>query len=165
MPIFPALIALGAAGTGLLLVEDRWPLLRGVGGVFLAAAGVFSVVRSAQIYHDNVHFINTTQVAAALWLREYGAANALVATHDIGALGYFSNHPIMDIAGLADPELIPHLNNQPALEMYMRRHHVTYVVIYTNWFPPPNTLVHDLAPNVVYTAPGSPDFVVYDAHW
>ena len=33
--------------------------------------------------------------------------NAIVAAHDIGALGYLDDHQLVDLAGLITPEVIP----------------------------------------------------------
>ncbi len=165
IPTLPALIALGAAGAAPVLVSTRQRLLGVVAGILLVGSGVFSLVRGAQIFAANVGFINATQVATALWLKSNTKAGTLVATHDIGAIGYFSGDQVVDIAGLVDPELIPLINNQAALEAALRARHVAYVVIYTDWFLSPNTLVHDLAPNTMYRAPGTATFVVYKTSW
>lgn len=164
MPVLPALLALAAAGAAPLLLE-RSRMLGIVGGALLLGAGIFSAGRGAQIYGENVRFIDGTQVATAQWLRVHAAPGSLIATHDIGAIGYFSGHQVIDMAGLADPEIIPLLGDQPALEAYLRQHHVAYVAMYTTWFPPPNALARDLARREVYNAPAAPTFVVYQTGW
>jgi hypothetical protein len=164
MPALPPLLALAAAGAAPLLVDGRrlWSL---AGGCVLTVTGLFSLVRGAQIYADNVHFINSCQVSTARWLASHTRPGALVATHDIGAIAYFSGRPVLDMAGLADPQVIPLLSNQAALETYLARRHAAYVVMFTDWFPPPAVLVRDLAGREVYRAPGMPTFVVYRTGW
>ena len=165
MPVLPALIALTSVGAAALLLDQRRRMLRMVAASLLVGAALFSVVRGAQIYRDNVRFIDATQVAAAQWLREHAAPHTLVATHDIGAIGYLSGRSVVDIAGLADPEVIPLLRDQPALEAYLRQRHVAYVVIYITWFPPPNVLVRDLAGREVFRTAGSQSLVIYRTGW
>jgi hypothetical protein len=172
MPALAPLIALGAAGAAPLLVDRRRQLLAGVGAGILAVASVLSMVRGAQIYAANVRYIDAFQVKTALWIRAHTSDRALIATHDVGAIGYFSHRRVLDMAGLIDPEVVPRLGNQTALETYLSTRHAAYVVMFTDWFPPPETLAHDLAPHSVFRA-RSPefsfgpdtDFVVYQTGW
>lgn len=49
----------------------------------------------------------SVQEQAALYLRKH--PGGLVAAYEIGAVGFYSNHPVVDIIGLVSPEVIPHL--------------------------------------------------------
>jgi hypothetical protein len=164
MPGLPPLLALGAAGAIPLLIQQRRTLSHVAVGL-LAVAAVFSLVRGAQIYGDNVNFINACQVDTARWLSAHTAPGSLVATHDIGAIGYFSQRPVLDIAGLVDPQVTSYLGDQPGLEAYIKARRAAYVVEFTDWFGPPNTLLHDLARNQVYHPRGSARFVVLRTAW
>jgi hypothetical protein len=164
MPALPALLALAAAGAVPLLFQWQRPLARAA-VVLVVFAGSFSLVRGAQIYGDNVRFINACQVDTALWLREHTASGALVATHDIGAIGYFAQRPVIDMAGLVDSQVTAYLGDQPRLEAYLKARHARYVVEFTDWFSPPNTLLHDLAGHQVYQARGTARFVVLRTDW
>jgi hypothetical protein len=164
MPALPPLLALGAAGAIQLLTQWHRPLARVALGL-LILAGTFSLVRGAQIYGDNVGLINACQVETARWLSGHTAPGALVATHDIGAIGYFARRPVLDMAGLVDPEVSAYLGDQPRLEAYLKARHASYVVEFTDWFGPPNTLLHDLAGHQVYQSPGSARFVVLRTGW
>ncbi|HEV2235958.1 MAG TPA: hypothetical protein VGR57_04770 [Ktedonobacterales bacterium] len=164
MPALPPLLALGAAGALPLLVQWRRPLARAALAL-VAVAGVASLARGAQIYGDNVRFINGCQVTTAQWLSLHTRPGALIATHDIGAIGYFARRPVVDIAGLVDPQITPMLSDQPRLERYLKARHVAYVVEFTDWFGPPNSLAHDLASHQVYHAGGGARFVVFRTDW
>ena len=172
MPALAPLIALGAAGVAPLLVDRRRQLLAGVGAGIFAVASVLSMVRGAQIYAANVRYIDAFQVKTALWIRAHTSRQALIATHDVGAIGYFSNRRVLDMAGLIDPEVMSRLGNQAALETFLSNRHAAYVVMFIDWFPPPATLAHDLAPHLVFRArspefSSGPDteFVVYRTGW
>ncbi len=60
----------------------------------------------ATLYGLSVRNIDDMQVAMGRWVRRHVPAGAPVATHDIGAIGYLSNHPVVDIVGLATPRFI-----------------------------------------------------------
>jgi hypothetical protein len=165
MPALPALLVLGAAGAAPLLLDTRRWRLALVGGGILALLGAVSLVRAGQIYADNVHEIDGTQVATAAWLRQHTSPRALIATHDIGAITYFSDRPVQDTEGLVDPGIIPLLGNQPAIEAYLRRRHVAYVAMYLDWYPPPATLAHDLAGRAIHRTDDGNLFLVYLTGW
>jgi hypothetical protein len=172
MPALPPLLALAAAGAAPLLLDGGRRLLALSGTAVLLATGLLSMGRSAQIYAENVRYIDDFQVATAQWLRTHTPARALVATHDVGAIGYFAQRPVLDMSGLIDPQVVPLLGDQAALEAYLARRHVGYVAMFVDWFPPPAVLAHDLAPRVVFRASAAefssgPDslFVVFATGW
>ncbi|HEX9414963.1 MAG TPA: hypothetical protein VF916_15775, partial [Ktedonobacterales bacterium] len=147
-----------------LLVAGR-ALWSAVGAVLLAVTSAVSLGRGAQIYAENVQLINGCQVDTALWLRAHTAPGALFATHDIGAIGYFGGHPLVDLAGLVDPQVVPLLSDQPKLEGCLARRHVRYVIEFTDWFGPPNVLARDLGSSQVYHSRAVSNFVVLQADW
>jgi hypothetical protein len=136
------------------------------------ALAVLSIVRGAGIYTSNISYINDYQVETALWLRDHTPPAALVATHDIGAIGYFSGRQIIDLGGLTQPELVPLLNDQQALVAYLQQKHVGYVVMFPDWFPPPRVLWMAVEQHEVHrthdpaiAAIGGSDLVTYQTGW
>jgi hypothetical protein len=165
MPILPPLLALLVVRLMARLRAVKVPALP-FAAALVAFAGLLATVGAAQLYSGNVRAIEGYHVAAALWLRAHTPADAVIATHDIGAIGYFSQRRVVDFAGLANPELIPLLGDQARLAAALRQRHVAYVVMRPDWFPPPGLLAHDLAPREVYRACGLGEcFVVYRTGW
>ncbi len=172
MPILPVLLALGVAGSLRFVSRGGFRLLPGTLLVLALAMGILSLVRGAGIYAANVRYINDYQVETALWLRANTAPDALVATHDIGAIGYFSGRQVIDLGGLTQPEIVPLLSDQQALVAYLQRAHVDYVVMFPDWFPPPRLLLATVEHNEVYrthdpsiAAIGGSDLVTYKTGW
>jgi len=60
-----------------------------------------------------VRDIDGMQVALGRWVRARVPAGAPVAAHDIGAIGYISDHPIVDIEGLVTPRFLALKREQP----------------------------------------------------
>jgi len=79
----------------------------------LAVVTVFSLGGWAQRYAMSVRDIDGMQVALGRWVRAHVPAGAPVAAHDIGAIGYISNHPIVDIEGLVTPRFLALKREQP----------------------------------------------------
>jgi hypothetical protein len=165
MPILPPLLALLAVRLVALLRASQARALS-LAAVLLSLAALLAILGASRLYADDVRAIDGYHVAAARWLRAHTPPDALIATHDIGAIGYFSQRRVVDFAGLADPELIPVLGNQTALEAALRQRRVAYVVMRPDWFAPPALLAHDLAASAVYRACGLGEcFVVYRTGW
>jgi hypothetical protein len=110
----------------------------GVLGSFFAAIllllTAFGICDDARLYTFFCQYHNQRQVAAGKWLDRHTPPNAVIATHDIGAIGFYSHRKIIDILGLVTPELIPHLTNCDYLTEYLARRHVSYIVVLKNWF-------------------------------
>ncbi len=172
MPIVPVLLALGVTGSLRFVSTGNFRLLSIVLVVLALAMGILSVARGAGIYAANVSYINDYQVETALWLRANTPPDALVATHDIGAIGYFSGRQVIDLGGLTQPEIVPLLSDQRALVDYLQRLHVDYVVMFPDWFPPPRLLLAAVEQHEVHrthdpaiAAIGGSDLVTYKTGW
>ena len=153
MPAMPIFFLLGLAGLIKLTSrrDSRWrwmlaTLWRLVAGGTLAAFWTLGAFR----YARDVAFIESEMVATAKWVSVNVPANELVAAHDIGAMGYFGGHDLVDLAGLVSPDLIPYLRNEVWLSDYLTRREVTYLVVFPDWY---QQLTNGLEP--VYTT-GSP---------
>lgn len=53
---------------------------------------------------------------AGLWLNKNTPANAKVGTLEVGIIGYYSNRPIVDFAGLIQPDIAKYLNHGTTYE-------------------------------------------------
>ncbi len=137
MPAMPIFFLLGLAG----LVEytslrgQYWHWIFSVSWR-MAAGGVLVVfwVNGALHYAQDVAFIESEMVAVAKWISAEVPPNALVAAHDIGALGYFGGHKLVDLAGLVSPEVIPYLRDEDRIAAYLNGRGVTYLVTFPGWY-------------------------------
>jgi hypothetical protein len=89
----------------------------------------------ARAYATDVAIIETEMVAAARWVAQNTPPGSLVAAHDIGALGYFSNRPLIDLAGLISPEVIPFIRDEQQLETFLDQEKAVYLVTFPDWYP------------------------------
>jgi hypothetical protein len=87
----------------------------------------------AQAYATDVAFIEGEMVDVAHWLAHNTPPDALVATHDIGAIGYFSDRSLLDLAGLISPEIIPWLADESTLARYVLDSDADYLVSAPGW--------------------------------
>ncbi len=103
----------------------------------------------ARAYQEDVAFVETEMVTTSRWVADNLPAEALVAAHDIGALGYFDNHRLVDLAGLISPEVIPMLGDESQISDYLNESQVTHLIVFPDWYP---TLTSNL--QKVYTSEG-----------
>jgi arabinofuranosyltransferase len=116
---------------------QRW------GGALVAVLVVLNLLvidlKYARTYAWNVDNINDMHVEMGKWLQQNTAADAVIATHDVGAIGYFSQRRLLDTAGLVTPGVLQYL--QPGVVAdegvlrYLQREKPDYLVILPNWYP------------------------------
>jgi len=85
-------------------------------------------------FTNDVGIINTEMVAAAKWVSQNTEPNAVVAAHDIGALGYYGERQLVDLAGLISPDVIPFIRDEEQLANYLDENHVEYLVTFPSWY-------------------------------
>ncbi len=139
IPAMPVFFILGLAGLGSWLrIDEASAWLRVFGrGWALAAALVLTGfwLQGALAYTRDVAVIETEMVAVAKWVNENTPAGALIAAHDIGALGYFARRPLLDLAGLVSPEVIPFIRDETRLARYLDARDAGYLVTFPGWYP------------------------------
>jgi hypothetical protein len=132
--IVPVWIVYGLHGwTALLGKGRRMRLLRRVAALSYAAILLLFLILGAQAYAADVGLIQNEMVATAHWLRENTAPDALVAAHDIGAIGYYGERRLVDLAGLISPEIVPLLGDETAMAEYVRQSGARYLVTAPGW--------------------------------
>lgn len=105
---------------------------------------IVSIVWSLSDYFENkkayaneCKYINDRQVVTAKWLRENTNENDVIATHDVGAIGFYSDRKIVDIAGLVTPEVIRNVGDTgyvSYMEQFMKQQGVTYLAFLKEWY-------------------------------
>lgn len=119
---------LGSLGSGRVLRLGGW-----VAKLSFVTLVLVFLLLGAQAYATDVAFIEGEMVNVAHWLAENTPADALIAAHDIGAIGYFAERPLLDLAGLITPEIIPLLTDETALDRYIRDSRASYLVTAPGW--------------------------------
>jgi hypothetical protein len=94
----------------------------------------FQVVGAQQNAMDVV-FVETQMVQTAQWVNENLPPDAILGVHDIGAIGYFTQNPILDLAGLVTPEVVPFIRDETRLGQYLTASKADYLVAFPSWYP------------------------------
>lgn len=140
MPIIPFIVIYGLWGTLVLFERLKSWVIRTAWGMSIAAVLIVFWLLGAAQYSTNVAIIDCEMVQTARWVAANVPADATIAAHDIGALGYFYNRPFIDLAGLISPEVIPFIRDESRLRDYLFARNATFVVVFPNWYA---TLTND----------------------
>ena len=89
----------------------------------------------AYTYGNDVAFIESEMVTAAKWAASNIPPDALIAAHDIGALGFYGHHRIVDLAGLITPDVVPFIRDEAKLAVFMDEQGVDYLITTPEWYP------------------------------
>jgi arabinofuranosyltransferase len=89
---------------------------------------------NAEEYAETCKYILDRQVRTARWISSHLPEDAVVATHDIGAIGYYSSRHIVDMVGLVTPAAIKTIDNLDSLKSFLARKHVTHLAVLRDWF-------------------------------
>ncbi len=151
MPLIPCYIVISMLGLrAAALGAARACKREAVGNALcIACAALAVVLASVYLIKDSKEYAyfckyqNDRQVAAGRWIEAHTPSQAIIATHDIGAIAFYGKRKIIDMVGLVTPELIPHIkqdNFEVFLEKYLAQKEVTYIAVLTNWFEIANSL-------------------------
>ncbi|MEW6093174.1 MAG: hypothetical protein AB1531_04325 [Chloroflexota bacterium] len=156
MPVMPVYFLLGLAGMaeflllrglrGRWVLATSWKLATGLALMLFWGRGAFA-------YASDVAFIESEMVTTARWVAANIPSEALVAAHDIGALGYFGDRDLLDLAGLVSPDVIPFIRDEARLADYLDEQDVNYLVTFPDWYP---SLTSGLIPVFSTGAPYAP---------
>jgi hypothetical protein len=110
-------------------------MMRAAWAAVIALVSVGFVVLGAQSYAQDVALIETEMVTTAQWVDANLPPDALIAAHDIGALGYFDHHEIIDLAGLVSPDVIPFLRDEARIADYLGQRGADYFIAFPSLYP------------------------------
>lgn len=139
IPIMPVWVIYGLAGWVLVLLyssseSDRtlW-LGQQVARLSFTILMLFFLLQGALAFATDVAIVEGEMVTVAGWLANNTPPDTLIASHDIGAIGYFAERPLLDLAGLISPEVIPLLESESALTQYILNSEAQYLVTAPGW--------------------------------
>jgi hypothetical protein len=148
-PLLPLVVVLGVLGLERVAAAAGLAGRRSGGRRVLAIVAVAVVVwptlaaaaRTATLYADNVSDVARGDVAMARWLAARLPEDAVVATMDIGALAAILPNRIVDLAGIANPEIHEYVRRaeasgeswQEGTLRFIADRRPDYLVVFPEW--------------------------------
>lgn len=139
IPSIPLLFLYGLWGTSRLIRPNSPQLLiRVISRAVIPAVALGTLgfwIVGANTYVQDVGYIEGELVATAHWLNENTEPGDLIAVHDIGAVGYLSDRPLLDMAGLISPKVIPFMTDADKLAEWIVEQGARYAVFFPDFGP------------------------------
>ncbi|MEE8368524.1 MAG: hypothetical protein V3S30_09410 [Thermoanaerobaculia bacterium] len=149
-PLFPVLIVMGVVGLERAVagIDGR----RGAAGKRIAVGVAVALAlmptlvhlgRGALGYAQSVADVQESDVRMARWLGSRLSPQALLAVNDIGALKYLLPNPVIDLAGIVNPEIQRAIQGayerkvpwQGEIRRILAERRPDYLVVFPDWFP------------------------------
>jgi hypothetical protein len=135
MPILPFALVFGVVGTRALFRKIPPRVVRHAWALSIAALVVVYYGIGAGQYARDVAIIDCEMVGAAKWVEANTPREAIIAAHDIGALGYFTDRAVVDLAGLVTPDVIPFIRDEARLRDFILARGASYAIFFPTWYP------------------------------
>jgi hypothetical protein len=139
IPVIPVLLVLSFEGILRWIrpraQEARIRILSRAWVLVVAISSLTFWLIGAAAYGRDVAIIESEMVATARWIEDNIPSDAVVAAHDIGAIGYFAHRDLIDLAGLVSPEVIPFIRDESALARHLDESGAEYLVTFPGWYP------------------------------
>jgi len=145
--------------------------LRRVLAAGLAAAALVSLWPAATRYGWAVQNIEAMQVRLAQWVNAHAPLDARLALNDVGAIGYLSRRPVIDVMGLVTPAILPYKKDgENGVLRYLERACPDYLIVFPAWFPRLTAMGDRFTPVervrlTLNTVAGAEEMVVYETVW
>ena len=135
MPFIPLITIYGIEGLAQILKRlQHTPRLHATIWLSLACMVFLLWLNGASDYAYRTQLYRTVHMQAAEWINLHAPPDAVIATHDIGIIGYYTGRQIVDLAGLVTPEIIPMIKNQQEMAKFINAKHVTYLIVYSGYY-------------------------------
>jgi hypothetical protein len=135
IPLIPLIVILGVEGWRRLRRQfGNFRLLWPATMILFLIMVVILWVNGVKNYSLQVDIYDQTHMAMADWISKNTPRDSVIATHDIGILGYQTERRIMDLAGLVTPEVLPLMHDPQQLAMFLRSKNVCYLAVYQGYY-------------------------------
>jgi hypothetical protein len=94
----------------------------------------FEFIGARQNAYD-IYWIESQMVTTAKWVQQNIPPDARLAVHDIGALGFYVQNPLVDMAGLITPDVVPFIRDEVWLAEYLDSNSVDYLIAFPGLYP------------------------------
>jgi len=103
-----------------------------IGAILILSVSFYSI--GIKTYREDLQAVNELMVQPAQWVAENIPSNQIIAVHDIGAVGYFTQNPLIDLAGLVNSDVIPFMHDEKDLLNYMKTSGASYFLGFSDWY-------------------------------
>jgi len=141
--IFPAMgVVLASVGLDLLYRLGRQRIVVALCVLLVLIAPWWTTYETIKLLVSDVHSTEKMYRPIAEWINTNIKPEAVLAVNDIGVIAYFSNRDLIDVMGLASPEIWPAIVRTPGgkinfenMKKYLRERKVEYILLSPLYYP------------------------------
>jgi hypothetical protein len=175
-PVLPLLAVVAASG---VMQACAWAMRNGVVQKAVVVGVLAVAALATEQHYERWRVLIYSQAALETRTQLAGMAkdlntivkpNEVLATHDIGAVGYYADYQVLDLVGLVNPEVAPYEKDRRVKE-YLELARPDYILIFPDWdyyflhiYPggdPRFTLVKEYPGGQVRLSP----YLLYKVNW
>ena len=184
--VFIPLIIIAISGGAVELIKMCKRKMLAISMVVLVASSLIynqsmSFMKVEKIYSGEIESTKNTMIDLAQWLKYNTPEDSLIALHDIGVAGYFSDRNVLDLVGLTNTEVGEHywdgrskrplpIRERKVID-YLKEKKPDYLVMFPDWdryfnfFQSGNEkyFKHVYTSNTLY--PSEVKYEVYKCNW
>jgi hypothetical protein len=139
IPVLPVLIGYGVLGYVRLRNRMESVFVARVSSRAIWASAFLTAIAFLWIgavqFSGDVAFIESGMVRPAQWIRDHTPADAVIAAHDIGALGFWGQRRIIDLGGVTDLGALPLLSGAVSLHDYLAQQSADLLMTIPDFYP------------------------------
>ncbi|MCP4152240.1 MAG: hypothetical protein GY757_31165 [bacterium] len=103
--------------------------------LFLAVVlGFYNFQKGKDFYAYECRSFLSRHIKLSYWINENLPEDVSIATHDIGAIGYFTGKRVIDIIGLMDSEAVGISRDPEAIRSFLMKRKCDYIAVISSWF-------------------------------
>lgn len=135
IPLIPLVIIYGIEGISQFLeLALRTSFMRLAVWILLFGAVLTVWISGTTAFSSDIQKYDLVHMQVAQWINDHAPQDAIIATHDIGIIGYFTKRQIVDLAGLVTPEVVPIMEDPQKLAGYLQAQHVNYIIVFSGFY-------------------------------
>ena len=111
-------------------------------GAALLVPPVSTLAMGRERYAANVRNVNDSDVAMSIWIRDHLPPAAVIAAQDVGAIGFLTPNPLIDLTGITTPEILPSIERaagasggRAGLLRFLEQRRPDYLMLFADSYP------------------------------
>jgi hypothetical protein len=131
-PLFPFIIILSAYSIDMIIKKYNFLIF-----IIILIITIFTISnfqKGRLKYAYKVHQFTARHIIISNWINNNTSKNSIIATHDIGAIGYLTQRPIIDLVGLINKRVIGLSNRPEKLKKFLVKYKAKYIAVLNSWF-------------------------------
>lgn len=131
-PLFPIILLISSYL--IKYINQKFKILNYLIFLIIIIFSIKNYSKGKIIYAYKVHQFMSRHIVIANWINNNTPPKSIIATHDIGAIGYLTQRQIVDLVGLIEKGSIGISDKPKRLKEFLLKRNVQYIAVLNSWF-------------------------------